>query len=193
MNLNLTTKRLRLTPLTVDDVDVALEMFTDPDVVKYLGDLMTVEDVRTEMPTWTRRGGNGCVGIWCVSDRDSGEKYGSGLLLPLPIDEDDTNYDLVVPGTMPDAEIEIGFSLKKSAWGKGIATEICERLLQFAFEESPLTEIVATLEDENLRSRHVLEKCGLIDEGRMRAYGEDSPRFRITLDAWLARQHTRNM
>lgn len=188
MNLILTTERLQLTPLAVEDIDVALEMFTDPEVVKYLGDLMTEEEIRREMPTWTRRGGNGCIGIWCVSNRGSGEKYGSGILLPLPIDEDDTDYDLVVPGVMPNAEIEIGFSLKKSAWGKGIATEVCVRLLRFAFEETSLTEIVATLDNENVRSWHVLEKCGLIHEGRMRAYGEDSPRFRITREEWLARQ-----
>lgn len=186
MNLHMTTERLRLTPLSEEDVDVALEMFTNAEVVKYLGDLMTEQEIRAEMPTWTRRGGDGCIGIWCVSDRINGERYGSGALLPIPIDEEDTDWDLVIPGVMPAGDIEVGYSLKRSAWGKGLATEICRRLLRFAFEETPLTEVVATFDDENIRSKRVLQKVGLVDDGRRRAYGEDSADFRITRDRWLA-------
>ncbi len=37
MNLDLMTERIILTPLALTDVDLALEMFTDPDVVKFIG------------------------------------------------------------------------------------------------------------------------------------------------------------
>lgn len=185
MNLEFHTKRLRLTPLSNADLDLSLEMFTDPEVVEYVCDLMTEQEIREGMTDWIKRGGNGCIGIWCVSDRNTGEKYGSALLLPLPIDEDDTNYDLVVPNEMPECEVEIGFALKRSAWGRGFATEACVRLMKFAFEESPLEELVATFDDENTASRHVLEKAGLINCGRMLCYGEDNPCYRITRNKWL--------
>ncbi len=181
----MTTERLVLAPLTVADVDVALEMFTDPAVVKFVGHLMTDEEIRREMPVWTKRGGGGCIGIWCISDRDNGEKYGSAVLLPLPIDEDDTNWNDVVPGSMPEGDVEVGFILKRSAWGKGYATEVCLRLLRFAFEEAQLEEVVATLDDENERSRNVLEKAGLVQRGRRWAYAEDSADYRITRAEWL--------
>ena len=184
MNLVLHTNRLQLSPLASSDLDISLQMFTNPHVVKYVCDLMTETEIRQEMSNWIKRGGNGCIGIWCVSHRESGEKLGSALLLPMPIEEDDTDYSLVVMGEMPDADIEIGFCLKQSAWGNGYATEACQRLLRFAFEETGLTEVVASFYEENVASRAVLEKSGFVDRGRMRSYGEDSPNYRITRTEW---------
>jgi len=135
------------------------------------------------MSDWLKRGG-GCIGIWCIADRNTGEKYGTIFLLPMPIDEEDTNYRLILPNSLPDADIEIGFAFKCSAWGKGYATESCKRLLDFAFEESPIEEVVASFYEENSASKNVLKKSGFIDRGRMRCYGEDSPCFRITQAEW---------
>ena len=186
MNLVLHSERLTLTPLDASDVDLALEMFTDPDVLRYAGGAVKEDEIRRDMANWTKRGGNGCIGIWCIADRGSGEKFGSTALLPMPVDEDDTDYDLVIPGRMPHGDVEVGYFLKRSAWGRGYATEACKRLIQMAFEESPLTEIVATFETGNAASRNVLEKAGFTDHGTMRCYGEDGPNYRITRDEWLA-------
>lgn len=186
MTLVLTTERLRLTPLTFTDVDLAIEMFTDPAVVKFVGNLMVEDEILRKIQVWTKRGGpNGCIGIWCVANRETGEQYGTGALLPIPIVEDDTKWDQIVPGAMPDGEVEVGYILKPSAWGKGYATEICLRLLKFAFEETPLKEVVATLDDENEMSRNVLEKSGFTYHGRRWAYAEDSPDYRISRDEWI--------
>jgi RimJ/RimL family protein N-acetyltransferase len=86
---------------------------------------------------------------------------------------------------MPDGDIEVGYFLKRSAWGKGYATEACKRIIQMAFEESPLTEVVATFEAGNVASRNVLDKAGFVDRGTMRCYGEDGPNYRITREEWL--------
>jgi ribosomal-protein-alanine N-acetyltransferase len=115
-------------------------------------------------------------------------KLGSVLLLPLPIEEDDTDYSLVVPGKMPDGDVEIGFSLKRSAWGKGFATEACRRLLDFAFQETPLEVVVATFEIENIASKHVLDKVGFSNHGTRHCYGETSPDFRMTRIQWSRMQ-----
>jgi ribosomal-protein-alanine N-acetyltransferase len=184
MNLNLSSERLSLNPLESTDLDLCLEMFTDPAVVKYADGLMSESAIKREMSNWTKRGGNGRIGVWCISDRMSGEKYGSVALLPIPIEEDDTDFNLVVPGKMPDGDIEIGYFLKRSAWGHGYATESCRRVLQFAFQEASLLEVVATFEEENGASRNVLEKAGFADRGTMRCYGEEGPNYRITRDEW---------
>ena len=102
----------------------------------------------------------------------------------MPIDEDDTNWDLVEGPDIPDCEIEVGYILKRSAWQKGYATEICRRMLAFAFEETPLADVVASIDDDNKNSRRVLHKCGLRDDGRRRAYGEQTLCFRITREQW---------
>ena len=190
MKLVLHTERLLLTPLAPTDLDIALEMWTDPEVVEYVCDPMDKDTISEEMPIWTKRGGNGGIGIWCIADRWTGEKLGSAYLLPMPIDKDDTDFSLIVMGQMPDAEIEIGFFLKRSAWRRRYATEVCKRLLQFAFQEVSLNEVVASVDEENVASKKVLEKSGLLDRGRMRCYGKDSPIYRITHDEWNALQQS---
>jgi RimJ/RimL family protein N-acetyltransferase len=108
-------------------------------------------------------------------------------VLPLPIEEDDTDWDLVAGEDLPEGEIEVGYLLKQSAWGKGYATEACTRMLRFAFEQTALQEVVAVTDPENRASQKVLRKCGLIEEGLRRAYAAVCPGFRITRRQWLER------
>ena len=187
MNLLLESKRLLLKPLAEEDIDICLALFTDATVVQHAMGMSSEAEIRSQMSNWTRRGGSGCVGIWCITDKATGEKLGTGALLPMPIEDDNTDFSLVVPGTMPDADIEIGYFLKPSAWGCGYATEAAGRLLEFAFLASPLQEVVATFDEDNVASRLVLEKAGFRDHGTRRCYGEESMNFRISRDDWLSR------
>ena len=83
MKLELLTERLRLSPFSPGDLDIALEMFTNPAVLKYADGAMDADEIRSSMSNWNKRGADGCIGTWCVTDRDTGEKYGSVALLPL--------------------------------------------------------------------------------------------------------------
>ncbi len=185
MNLTLESERLLLRPLAETDLDIAFEIFTDPAAMQYVGETYSRDRVVEELPTAMRRGGGGCIGIWCVIDRVTQEKIGTALLLPLPVEEKDTNWDLVAGDDLPDGEIEIGYLFKTSAWGKGYATEACKRLLQFAFEDTGLQEVVAVTHPDNTVSQKVLRKSGLTAEGLRRAYAKDCPGFRITRGQWL--------
>ena len=186
MKLVFESKRLLFRPLAESDLDLSIKQWTDPDVVRYAARrVYTASELAAEMPIVVRRCAGGCVGIWCLIDKASGEKLGTAILLPLPVELDDTDWDLVVGDEIPEGDIEIGYVLKKSAWGKGYATEACRRLLKFAFEESPLEEIVATIDPGNAASRRVLEKSGLVYQGIVRAYQYDIPGFRITRQEWL--------
>lgn len=178
------SERLTLRPYQMSDVDIAIEVFTDPEVMRFAGGAKSEDTIREELLLCVRRGGNGCIGIWCVIARDNGEKLGTVALLPMPIEEHHTDFDQVVPGRMPDSDVEIGYFLKKSAWSKGYATEACTELLAFAFEDSPLAEVVATHDPGNEASRSVLLKTGFSDLGTRRSYGADGPFYRITRDEW---------
>ena len=184
MQLILTSERLLLRPLAETDVDLGIEMGTDPQVMRYVGEVETRDQVIRDMAKYVRRCAGGSIGIWCVTDRATQEKLGTAVLLPLPIDEDDTNWDLVAGDDLPEGEIEIGYILKRAAWRRGYATEACRRLLKFAFEETPLEELVGVTDPENTTSRRVLEKCGLTYEGMRRAYAAQCPGYRITRRQW---------
>ena len=185
MDLILHSERLILRPLTEADLDLGFDLLMDPEVMTHFGGPYSRAKAIEETALATRRGAGGAIGVWCAADRETGEKLGTGALLPLPIDEPDTNWDLVAGDDLPDAEIEIGYLLKSSAWGRGLATEICARLRDFAFETTDLPDIVAVTAPTNHASQRVLMKCGWRDEGLRRAYGHDCPGFRITRQDWL--------
>ncbi len=185
MDLIFESERLSYRPLCDADIDLSIELWTDPEVTRYTADrTFTAEEIAGEMPTVVRRCAGGCIGIWCVIDKSTEEKLGSVFLLPMPVDKDDTDWDMVAGEQIPEGEIEIGYILKKSAWGKGYATEACRRILKFAFEETPLEEIVAVIDPENIASRNVLEKSGLTGEGLVPAYTTTCPGFRVTRRQW---------
>lgn len=186
--LVLETERLRLAPMNRADEDIARAVLCDPHVMRHVSETMTPEQVTEHMADATRRGAGGRIGIWCAMRRDTGEKIGDGVLLPVPIDEDDTDWSQVVPHAYPPGQIEVGYLLVPSAWGQGFATEICARLLRFAFEQTALAEVVATTDPNNLGSQRVLTKCGMRSLGRKRAYGyDDVSWFRIGRPEWKVR------
>ena len=188
MDLVFHSDRLTMTPYAESDIDLAIAMFTDPEVCRYGLDLMTEDEIRRDIGGWTRRGSNGCIGIWCVSLSDTGDKLGTVALLPMPVESQETDLDLVVPGEMPDADIEIGFYFKRSAWGMGYASEAAARLLAQVFTQSPLEEVVANFDPANTASGRVLEKVGFVDRGPMRAYGQDVAGYRTTREEWFERE-----
>lgn len=57
---------------------------------------------------------------------------------------------------------------RKDYLGKGIGTEAISLLLNFAFNEMNLNKIDLTLSDYNKRGIRCYEKCGFVEEGRLR-------------------------
>jgi len=70
VELELTTKRLTLRPLSINDVGLAIEMFTDEQVMEYSGGAVAKENIVEKMEMWTRRGGNGCIGVSVIELRE---------------------------------------------------------------------------------------------------------------------------
>ena len=56
---------------------------------------------------------------------------------------------------------DIGWRLKKSAWGKGYATEGAERCLAYAFRDLKLEKVIATCPLVNKKSEKVMKKIGM--------------------------------
>ena len=57
--------------------------------------------------------------------------------------------------------VDIGWRLKKSAWGKGYATEGAKRCLEFAFEKLKIEKIISTCTMNNKKSENVMKKIGM--------------------------------
>ncbi|MCH2182280.1 MAG: GNAT family N-acetyltransferase [Mariniblastus sp.] len=67
-----------------------------------------------------------------------------------------------------DHHAEIGYWLSRECWGQGICTEAVEVIVRFGFEQLGLQRIHAICMASNPASGRVLEKNGLIKEGRLR-------------------------
>ncbi len=185
--LILETERLLLSPMTMDDTEMAQSVLCDPQVMHFVADAMTPEEVVALMPDATRRGAGGRIGIWKVLRKETGEVIGDGVLTPVPIEQDETDWSTVVPEAYPPGQIEVGYLLVPSAWGQGFATELCARLLRFAFEQTMLDKVVATTDPDNANSQRVLQKCGMRPMGFRRAYAHDEVSwFEITRPEWQA-------
>lgn len=63
---------------------------------------------------------------------------------------------------------EVGYVLNPDYWGRGIATEALERVIQFGFEELRLHRIEARFIQENEASLRVMEHVGMTLEGYLR-------------------------
>ncbi len=126
-------------------------MNADADVMRYFPALMTAEQTNAGVDACCLQFLERGWGNWAVELFDSGEFIGFiGLSIPrrqLPF----------------SPCVEIGWRLKKTAWGHGYATEGASACLQLGFEQLHLNEIVSFTALVNLRSIAVMERIGMIN------------------------------
>ena len=63
---------------------------------------------------------------------------------------------------------DIGYTFNPRFWGRGYATEAARALVAFGFRDLRLHRIYATCDPDNRASARVMEKIGMLYEGRIR-------------------------
>ena len=61
-------------------------------------------------------------------------------------------------------EIEIGYRLDSEYWGRGLATEAARAVRDHAFGDLKLDHIISLIHPDNVASRRVAEKNGMVPE-----------------------------
>jgi RimJ/RimL family protein N-acetyltransferase len=147
----LETERLVLRRFSGDDGQNLVDLDADPDVMRFVtGGVPTSRDeIENEvLPAflgyYERYEG---YGFWAVIEKATGEFLGWFHFRP--------RAD-AVPG-----EVELGYRLRKSAWGQGYATEGSRALIGKGFTELGVQRVVAEAMAVNTASRRVMEKAGL--------------------------------
>jgi RimJ/RimL family protein N-acetyltransferase len=146
------TDRLILRPLSMDDFDAYANAHADPDVSAYLSlegtpfdRVLAFRSMCTFIGHATLRG----YTHWALIERSSGNWIGrAGLWNPEGW-----------PGP------EVGWTLTRSAWGKGYATEAARFTMQYAKERLQLREVHCIVHPKNQRSIRVAERLGLAQVG----------------------------
>jgi len=147
----LSTERISLEPLTVDHTELLVELDSDPEVLRYIfGRALTrAEVVETWLPRRTRADADARgLGWWVGFASATHDREFLGWWC-LSVDDDD-----------PSAA-ELGYRLRRAAWGQGYATEGSRALLAHAFGTVGLERVWAETMAVNARSRHVMSKLGL--------------------------------
>jgi RimJ/RimL family protein N-acetyltransferase len=101
---------------------------------------------RKQLRHWAAHG----FGLWIALARDSGEVIGwIGAWYPDFVPE-------------LEGEIEIGWTLRRSHWGRGLATEGARAAVATAFEHLTSTRLISLIAPENHRSAAVATRLGMI-------------------------------
>ena len=151
MQVFLETERLVLRRFTADDVDNLVELDADPAVMKFIngGRPTPREEVETEilpafLDYYERYAG---YGFWAAVEKSTGQFIGWFHFRPPEADRPD--------------DVELGYRLRRSAWGRGYATEGSRALIDKGFAELGVQRVFATTMVVNVGSRRVMEKAGL--------------------------------
>jgi [ribosomal protein S5]-alanine N-acetyltransferase len=148
-------RRVDLRGLTAGDAPAIFAIFGDPAVMTYwssppLTEVATAASMIEEIQEHFRaqRGLQ-----WGICWRDSDEVLGTCTLFHLD---------------RPHGRAEIGYALRSSAWGQGLASEALALLFGFAFGPLGLHRLEADVDPDNQRSLRLLERHGFRREGYLR-------------------------
>jgi RimJ/RimL family protein N-acetyltransferase/uncharacterized damage-inducible protein DinB len=145
----LETERLVLRRFTQSDVDKLVELDSDPEVMRFLtgGKPTPREVIRDEVlpKILGYHEKYGDLGHWAAEEKSTGDFVGWFALEPTKGPED----------------VELGYRLRRSAWGKGYATEGARALVRKAFTELGVRRVYAETMTVNTGSRRVMAKAGL--------------------------------
>jgi RimJ/RimL family protein N-acetyltransferase len=151
MRVFLETERLLLRRFTESDVANLHDLDGDPEVMRFVNggrpvsrDVIREETLPRFLRAYERFEG---FGVWAAIERSTGEFVGWFEFYP--------RKDAV-----PE-EVELGYRLRRSAWGKGYATEGSRALIRKGFTELGVQRVVAETMAVNAASRRVMEKAGL--------------------------------
>jgi len=138
------TERLWLRPMRIGDLDDFAALHADPEVTGFIRPLDRTEAeerLRRDEVEWRERG----HGLLAMLDRESGAFLGRCGLKHWP----------------QFGETELGWVLRRDAWGHGYATEAARACAEWGFAELDVPYLTAMVDPDNARSIRVAERLGM--------------------------------
>jgi RimJ/RimL family protein N-acetyltransferase len=167
----LETPRLLIRPWADEDRAAFCEFMCDPEVMEYLNNRTPFTDQQVD--EWLARQGRQLA--------EFGVCMGA-------IIEKETNRLIGIAGTQPlgtTGDLEIGWILRRDAWGRGYATEAGEAAMRYVLETLARPRVVAIIHPDNQPSKRVAERLGMQYEARYTGaqLGHRSPEIIVDLFA----------
>jgi [ribosomal protein S5]-alanine N-acetyltransferase len=169
----LLTERLELRRFTAADLEPLLDVFGDPEVMRYVGAERRPLDatgVRALSDAAAQHWASHGFGALAIVERKTGRLVGEAGL------------QLFEAG--PD--VELGYTIARAQWGRGHATEAARAVLRWGFAGVRLHRVVAVADPANAPSLHVLDKLGMTRLGMRDCYAARMVECALSLGQWRA-------
>ena len=170
------TSRLRLAPIRAADLEEYVALWAEPDAMRYWGTggpwerEVAQRHFDASLTYWRDHG----FGKRSIVEQETGHWIGYAEIATIDF------WD----GFAAD-DVEIGWMLAPSAWGRGFGTEAATAVRDEAFERVGLDQVFALYYPDNVASGRILEKLGMTYERDIFDRAGDSLRaFRITRERW---------
>ena len=174
--LPIATPRLTLREFVPDDLEALCALVCDRRVTRYM---FHVPGGKCRAESYLR----GVIGyqherpraVWelAIAERVEGALLGA------------CNLTLLAPG-----EADLGYMLRRDAWGRGLGTETAQALIEAGFGQLGLARIISTVDVRNAASIRVLQKSGLRWEAtyrklrKIRGEWRDCHLFTLAREIW---------
>jgi len=166
----LKTQRLIGYPLQQEHFDLLQQMHNSPAVMATLGGVRTplqTQGLLTHnLAHWKKHG----FGLWIWRDL-AGNFVGRAGLRKLELNGVN--------------EIELAYALMPEFWNKGLATEIGKKLVEVAFTQLGITNLVCFTMPSNKGSERVMQKVGFVYEKDIVYKELPHVLYRLTKKQWL--------
>ena len=146
----LETERLRLRPYTLGDVDDLFAIIGDPKTMAYYPEPYTREGTHRWIEDNLRRYVVDGFGLWAMEMKETGVFVGDCSPAVREVDR--------------EREVEIGWHVDRALWNRGLATEAGTACRDHCFGALGLERVISLVRPENIPSRRVAEKIGMIVE-----------------------------
>lgn len=143
------TARLRFRDWKETDIISFAEMNADNEVMKYFPKTLSADESYEFYEAIVAKFHDFGFGLYAVEEKERNEFIGFIGFHEATFETDFTPC------------IEIGWRLKKEAWGKGYATEGAEACLHYGFTELGFREIYSFTAEVNTPSQNVMRKIGM--------------------------------
>ncbi|MBR4539413.1 MAG: GNAT family N-acetyltransferase [Clostridia bacterium] len=160
----LETERLILRPLRMSDAKDLFAYARDSQVSRHVlwETHESLGDSRRFLRGAIRQYRQGLPGSFAITLKDSGRMIGTiGFMW--------VNYEY--------SSAEVGYSLSREYWNRGVMTEALRRVVEFGFQEMRLNRIEAQHEVDNPASGRVMAHVGMRYEGTLRQRLKNKGRF----------------
>jgi ribosomal-protein-alanine N-acetyltransferase len=170
--IQLETARLWLRPFTLDDVGDLHQLWTDPDVRRYLWDdeVISRERAAAIIDESIASFEKNSYGLWGVFPRENDALVGFGGF-----------WHFHQP-----PRLQILYGMAPAYWNRGLATEVALVLIRYGFEQLSFDRIEASTDAPNKASVRVMEKAGMKFEKRSCVQGFDTLFYSISRDRYRA-------